>query len=304
MVPVDDYELIDVGAGARLERFGEHVTDRPHGGVLTDRRDAGRWADADIRFDRDGGWSGPGLATAAGGWSVGIAGLTMELRPTDAGQVGVFPEHADRIAWLAERVSRRLAASTDATDGSPVEVLNLFAYTGLVTLALARAGARVTHVDAARPSVGWARRNATRNGLDDHPIRWIVDDARAYAGREARRGRRYDGIVLDPPTYGHGVGGSAPWSLDADLPDLLRTLAGLLAPDGFVLLTAHTEDYPSDRLLEVASEAIGTDRLDRATADADRLAQARTITGDLRLEATSGATLDLGAYAGIDLGAV
>ncbi len=279
MVPVDDYELIDAGGGARLERFGDHITDRPHGGALADRRDPGRWAEAGLRFDRDGGWSGPGLAAAADGWTVRIHGIAMELRPTDAGQVGLFPEHADRLGWLADQIARRLA------EGHDPEVLNLFAYTGLTTLAMAGWGARVTHVDSARPSVAWARRNAALNGVEDRPIRWIVDDARAYAAREVRRGRRYDGILLDPPTYGHGAGGAAAWRLDEDLPDLLGTVADLLAADGFVLLTAHTEGYSPDRLAALLSETVDPGR------------RGAGGSGDLELGGTSGTTLQLGAYA-------
>lgn len=280
-----DYELLDVGGGARLERFGEHVTDRPHGGALGERHDPDAWRAADLRFDRDGGWDGPGLAAARAGWTVRVHDLAMELRPTAAGQVGLFPEHAERVDWLEGRVAARTVG------GAATEVLSLFAYTGLATLALARAGARVTHVDAARPSVAWARRNAARNGLADHPIRWIVEDARAYARRELRRGRSYDGIVLDPPSYGHGAGGTAAWRLDDELPGLLATLDGLLAPDGFALLTAHTEGYDPDRLADLLADLGGPD---------DRAATRAIEAGDLALDAASGAILHLGAYAALD----
>lgn len=276
---MDDYELIDVGGGARLERFGQHITDRPHGGALAERREPTRWVEADLRFDRDGGWSGPGLAAATDGWTVRVHDITMELRPTDAGQVGLFPEHADRLGWLAGLVTERRAAGRD------MDVLNLFAYTGLTTLAMAGWGARVTHVDASRPSVAWARRNAKLNGLDERPIRWIVDDARTYARREVRRGRRYDGIVLDPPTYGHGAGGAAAWRLDEDLPDLLGTVADLLAPDGFVLLTAHTEGYGHDRLAALLTGAV------------DPGLRGAYGHGDLELDGTTGTSLPLGAFA-------
>ncbi len=279
---MDDYELIDVGGGARLERFGEHITDRPHGGALAERREPTRWADADLRFDRDGGWSGRGLAAATDGWTVRVRDIAMELRPTDAGQVGLFPEHADRLGWLAGLVTERHAASRD------MEVLNLFAYTGLTTLAMAGFGARVTHVDASRPSVAWARRNARMNGLDERPIRWIVDDARTYVRREVRRGRRYDGIVLDPPTYGHGADGTATWRLDDDLPDLLDTVANLLAPDGFALLTVHTEGYGPERL-----SALLTDAVDPRSIGASGC-------GDLELVTATGTSLHLGAYAEVE----
>jgi 23S rRNA (cytosine1962-C5)-methyltransferase len=281
IAPVDGYELIDAGGGARLERFGEHVTDRPHGGAYGERRAPERWSDADLRFDRDAGWSGRALAAASDGWPVTIDGLGLGLRPTDAGQVGCFPEHAAMLPWLRERVELR--GATAPADAPPVPVLHLFAYTGLVTVAMAAAGAAVAHVDAARPAVAWARRNAAANGLDDAPIRWLVDDARAFVARERRRGSRYDGIVLDPPTYGHGASGR-PWRLDTDLDPLLADCRAVLSPDGFLLLTAHAEHLGEDQLASRLGQA-----LRRGASDVE--------TGDLRLEATSGASLALGVFA-------
>jgi 23S rRNA (cytosine1962-C5)-methyltransferase len=268
---VDDYELLDAGDGARLERFGALVVDRPQGGAEDRRRAPERWADADLRFDRPVGWSGRGIAAAHDCWTVHIDDLELELRPTDAGQVGVFPEHAAMLPWLRDRVAR-----TRATDGEAPAVLHLFAYTGLVTLALARVGAAVVHVDAARPAVAWARRNADRNGLGDRPIRWIVDDAPAFVSRERRRGRRYHGVILDPPTYGHGPRGEA-WRLERDLPRLLEDVDRLITPGGFVLLTAHAEEFDPGAL--------------------GRLVAGEPETGELRLIAASGATLRLGAFA-------
>jgi 23S rRNA (cytosine1962-C5)-methyltransferase len=278
---VDDYELIDAGGGARLERFGEHVTDRPHGSADGERRTPERWADADLRFDRDGGWSGPAEAAAREGWTATIGGVDLELRATDAGQVGAFPEHAAMLPWLRDRVELRRATAPE--DAPPVGVLHLFAYTGLATLAMAKVGAAVAHVDAARPAVAWARRNAAANGLGDAPIRWLVDDARDFAARERRRGHRYDGIVLDPPTYGHGASGRA-WRLETDLEPLLADCRALLSPDGFLLLTAHTEHLGPDQLADGLARAL-------------RRGAAELETGDLRLDAASGASLALGAYA-------
>ena len=279
---MDDYELIDAGGGARLERFGEHVVDRPHGGAFADRRAPERWAEADLRFDRDAGWTGSGVIAALAGWTIQYHGLTLELRPTDAGQVGIYPEHGDQVPWLRDKVvARRL-------NGRAVEVLNLFAYTGLTTLAAARDGASVTHVDASRPAVAWGRRNAAANALEDRPVRWIVDDVRTYVDREVRRGRRYDGIVLDPPTYGHGTAKSA-WRLDDDLPDLLESCARLLVPDGFVLLTAHTEGYGPERLGDLVYDAIGRERPPAAYG-----------WGDMEIPTAAGDVLTLGAFATFD----
>jgi 23S rRNA (cytosine1962-C5)-methyltransferase len=269
------HRLLDVGGGARLERFADRVIDRPLPTSLGARRDPDAWRTADLRFERDRGWSGD--VEARRPWSIEIDGVTLELRPTETGQVGLFPEHAAMLPWLRQQVAARNEV------GEVPAVLHLFAYTGLVTLALAAAGARVTHVDAARPTVGWARTNATLSGLADRPIRWIVDDATAFTGREVRRGRRYAGVVLDPPSYGHGPG-AAQWRIGDDLPPLLAAIAGLLVPDGFVLLTAHTPELGPDRLAGMIARA-----LDRPIASVE--------PGDLDLVTTDGRRAELGAFA-------
>ena len=217
---MDDYELLDVGDGMRLERFGERIVARPHPGAEGARRDPGAWRRATLTFESERGWTGP---DAADPWPVDVAGLTVELRPTATGQVGLFPEQAPNWAWLREVVA--------GADDAPT-VLNLFGYTGVATLIAAQAGASVVHVDAARPTVAWARRNAELSGLADRQVRWIVDDAAAFVAREVRRGRHYAGVVLDPPSYGHGPRGRG-WRLEDDLAPLLQQVAGLVdAPRG------------------------------------------------------------------------
>jgi 23S rRNA (cytosine1962-C5)-methyltransferase len=267
------WSLLDVGDGRRLDRFGRIIVDRPAPGAREPRLDPGVWGAAAARF-ADGRWS---IATdLPDPWTIAIDGLLVELATTDAGQVGLFPEHAQLWPWLAAEVR----------PGD--EVLHLFAYTGATTLALARSGARVAHVDASRPAVAWARRNAERSELADRPIRWLVDDASAFVAREARRGRRYRGIVLDPPSYGHGPGGR-PWRFATDIGALLQACAAVAATGAFVLVTAHTpgEDPVSlaDRLTAAFSSAAG-----------------RTRSGPLALRAESGAVLRLGAWAGIMAG--
>ncbi len=266
------YVLVDVGGAARLERFGGRLIDRPSPGALGTRRRPELWSAADLRFDRDAGWSGP--AAPASPWPTSFAGLTFETRMTEAGQVGLFPEHGALLDWLGGRVDER---------GPAPAVLNLFAYTGLITLALAARGATLTHLDAARPTIAWARRNAELSKLADRPIRWILDDARAFVSREARRGRRYAGIVLDPPSYGHGPGAGA-WQIDSDLPDLLAACAAILDGAGFLLLTAHTPSLGAERLAGLVSAA--THR-NHGTVEA----------GDLSIETADGRRLDLGAFA-------
>ncbi len=275
MTIAQPYDLIDVGGGARLERFGERTVDRPHPVALGSRRNPEAWRHADLRFDRERGWTGP--AAHDNQWPVEIEGLTLELRPTDAGQLGLYPEHVTMLPWLKERVAERAVAPATPT------ILNLFACTGLVTLVTAAVGAAVTHLDASRSAVAWGRRNAIASGLAERPIRWIVDDAEAFTLREARRGHRYAGIVLDPPSYGHGPA-SRPWRLEVDLAALLAAAARVLEPDGFVLLTAHTPGFDGDRLAAALGQAI------------ERPASALT-NGALWLSTADGRRLELGAFA-------
>ena len=278
-----DVELLDAGEGRRLERFGQLIVDRPAPAALAWRRDLDAWRTADLRFDPEEGWSAGDADRDTRGeangpvrpWPVGIAGLTMEVRPTGSGGLGLYPEHVANLAWLEAQINERLRGKL--ADQRPT-VLNLFAHTGLVTLAAARAGAEVAHVDGARTAIAWARRNAELSGLADRPVRWLVDDAAAFVAREARRGRRYDGIVLDPPSFGHAKGRR--WRLEDELPGLLTACARILADDGFVLLTAHTTGLDGTVLADLARAAF--------TSSAKIHAEA------LQLTATSGARLELG----------
>lgn len=286
MVAHDGHALLDFGDGRRLDAFGALLMDRPAPGATEAPRAPERWAGSTV-YRRGAGWLGPdGSPVRDVAGEIRIADLVMEVRLAPSGQVGVFPEHAANVAWLAGAVRSRLAA-TGRTLGPP-EVLNLFAYTGLATLAAARAGAVVVHVDASRPSVAAARRNAVSSGLADRPIRWIVDDAIAFVRREARRNRRYHGLVLDPPSYGHGgKAGQPAWRLDERIMELLDACAGIAAPDAFWLLTAHSPGWDPDRL--AATLAAATD------------ARPGEIEGlPLALVAESGAILRLGAAARFD----
>ena len=267
----DAYALLDVGDDRRLERFGDQIIDRPAPGApWPPRLEREEWAKATLRFSRDKGWTGGDAMP----WAIAVDGLFLELRPTSTGQIGLFPEQLGYWPWLRTSLAGREEPS----------VLHLFAHTGATTLALARAGAQVTHVDGSRPAVGWARRNAELSGLASAPIRWIIDDALEFVRREARRGRRYDGFVIDPPSFGHGPKGTR-WELADALPDLLEACAAVAADDAFALLTAHTTGLAADDLGDALVDAF----------DPGPGSDVRAEWMELR--ATSGATLPLGVAA-------
>ena len=273
-----DYELLDAGVGRRLERFGQRVVDRPAPmAAATWRRFPGAWATPALRFDPGAGWEGDPAAQAP--WVVAVAdGISMELRPTASGGVGLYPEHLGNVPWVMDQVR----SSGGAAETAP-SLLNLFAHTGLLTLAAARAGAAVTHVDASRGAVEWARRNASLSRLEDRPVRWIADDATAFVARERRRGRRYDGIVLDPPSFGRAKQGrrSLTWRLEDQLPALLDACHAVAAEDAWVLLTAHTEGLDGGTLEGLLLDAFAAPR-------------SRASTVPLAVEASSGTRLELG----------
>jgi len=290
MFSPDQYELIDFGEGRRLERFGQLVIDRPCPAVNGMARavpDA--WATAAARFIRaqDGSsrweadndapdrwtvqwedndnrgnnhWESDALAEPAPADERPAASdspadqmpsprsLVFELKRTPQGQVGLFPEQATNWQWLRH--------ASRAVDDRPPRLLNLFAYTGGSTLAAAVAGAEVIHVDAAKNVVAWARRNAELSGLAEAPIRWITEDAPKFVRRELRRGQTYDGMILDPPSYGHGRRGEV-WRLSKHLPNLLRQCVELTSgPRRLLLLTCHTPGYEAPRLRTLLADAL------------------------------------------------
>lgn len=238
----DQYELIDFGGGRKLERFGLMTLDRPSPAAEPfERSTSVDWSQADIRVDAKGKNE---LETPTTPWQVRFGQMVFNLKLTPFGHVGLFPEQADNWRWLHELVSGHSTQQPQHAKPPALDVtaLNLFAYTGGTTLALALAGAQVVHVDASSPAVNWGRSNAQASGLQDHPIRWIVEDARKFVERERRRGSLYDIIVMDPPTYGHGPKGK-PWALAEHLPGLIEDAIALLRPNGdsYLLITAHSE---------------------------------------------------------------
>jgi 23S rRNA (cytosine1962-C5)-methyltransferase len=231
-----DYALIDSGGGRKLERFGPWTVTRPEPQCLwRPRLPPEAWREAAAVFepadeDEAGRWRLDAAVPAS--WPMRWRDVVFHARLTAFRHLAVFPEQAANWVWLADRVR---AAPTS------LRILNLFGYTGVASLVCAAAGAAVTHVDASKKAVAWARENAALSGLADAPVRWICEDARKYVQREIRRGTRYDGIILDPPKYGRGPGGEV-WRLYDDLPALAAGCAALLG-DGasFLLLNAYSE---------------------------------------------------------------
>lgn len=229
----DDYELLDSGDGRKLERFGRYVLARPCSQAMwRPCKSEAEWAKADASFDREDGNNWHGRANLPKEWTIETAGIKFRLGGTDFGHLGIFPEQRAQWRWIKDR--------TSAARPSGLKALNLFAYSGGSTMAAALGGAEVCHLDASKGMVEWARENARLNGLADHPIRWIVDDAHKFMKREIRRGRKYDAIILDPPTFGRGAGGET-YKIERDLKDTLSLVRDLLTEKpSFVLFSSHT----------------------------------------------------------------
>ena len=235
--PSDDYALIDSGDGEKLEQYGPYRIVRPEGQAIWQRALPEKaWQEVDAVFTGDtdeegiGRWRFPGTPLGET-WPMRHDGIDYLGRFTSFRHVGVFPEQASH--WNHMEAMIRQA-------GRPVRVLNLFGYTGLASLVAARAGAEVTHVDASKKAIGWARENQEVAGLADRPIRWICEDAMKFAEREERRGSRYDIVLFDPPAYGRGPKGEV-WQLFEDLPTLVELCREILTPKPLgVVLTAYS----------------------------------------------------------------
>ena len=229
-----DYEVLDTSNGERLERWGSYVLVRPDPQVIwnTPRRRP-EWRQFDARYVRSntggGHWTDHKLPER---WQIKYRDyLTFNVKPMNFKHTGVFPEQAANWDFIRQKV---------ATAGRPVRVLNLFAYSGGATLAAAAGGAEVFHVDASKGMVAWAKENAAASGLDGCPIHWMVDDCTKFIQREIRRGRRYDGIIMDPPSYGRGPGGEV-WKLEENLYPFVKLCAGVLSDKPlFVLINSYT----------------------------------------------------------------
>ncbi len=228
------YELLDSGQGRKLERYGDFVLSRPDPqAIWLTSLDQSEWKKANAVFD--GKWKKSSDMLVE--WVVEIGGLKFAVSLKSFKHTGVFPEHIENWKYLTSQISHLKSQIQNP------KVLNLFGYTGGATLALAKAGAEVVHVDASKPSIDWAKANAKLNGLETAPIRWILDDAKKFVDRELKRGVKYDGVVMDPPSFGRGAKGEI-WKIETDLPALLQSVQKILKPDfKFVLLNGYASGY-------------------------------------------------------------
>jgi 23S rRNA (cytosine1962-C5)-methyltransferase len=246
-----EYELMDSGEGKKLERFGEYLLVRPEPQARwAAAMPAGGWQGANGQYMKSengrGEWKFSKPIPAR--WEMRRGNLKFWVQPASSGHVGAFPDQACHWDWIAE-VTRRAAR--------PVKLLSLFGHTGLATLTAAAVGAEVTHVDASRKAVAWARENQSLSGLSERPIRWIVEDALAFVRREARRGNQYNAMVLDPPKFGRGPEGEM-WKLEESLPELLSVCGKVLsASPVFMLLNVYTTVLTRGRIEKDAESLRG-----------------------------------------------
>lgn len=246
-----DYDLIDSGNGYRLERFGKYLISRPDPQLIWQPHlPQSQWEKADAVFEKTdadkGRWDfRPGMEK---GWMMQFGHLKFQAKLTPFKHTGVFPEQSANWEWMDGliRSARR-----------PIQVLNLFGYTGIASLAAAAAGAKVTHVDASFPTIGWARENHRLSGLPENSVRWILDDVLKFVGREVRRGAEYDGIIMDPPAYGRGPKGEA-WIFNHSFPQLMELCQKILSPNPlFFIVNAYAISSSALMLKNVLEDFLG-----------------------------------------------
>ncbi|MDD3192706.1 MAG: class I SAM-dependent methyltransferase [Oscillospiraceae bacterium] len=256
----NDYEIIDTSGGEKLERWGDVLLIRPDPQIIWNtQKEHPAWKKADARYLRSsaGGGSWQNRSLHKNEWRIRYGALVFKVSPTGFKHTGLFPEQAVNWDFMAQKI--RAA-------GRPVRVLNLFAYTGGATLACAEAGASVCHVDASKGMVAWARENAALSGLGDKPIRWIVDDCKKFVEREIRRGSRYDGVLMDPPSYGRGPSGEI-WKLEDQIYELLELTAQVLSDDAlFFLLNSYTTGLPASVMEYLLGVTVGRGRAGRVSS--------------------------------------
>lgn len=231
-----DYELLDTSDGERLERWGKYILIRPDPQVIwKGKREHKLWNKADGIYRRSKSGGGAWIKNdVPEKWTINYGDMTFNLKPMGFKHTGLFPEQAANWDWFSELIRNR------RTQGKEVKVLNLFAYTGGATVAAAKAGASVVHVDASKGMVQCAKENMASSGLENAPVRYIVDDCRKFVEREIRRGNKYDGIIMDPPSYGRGPGGEV-WKLEDAVCDFVSLCEKLISDDPlFMLINSYT----------------------------------------------------------------
>ncbi len=265
-----DFELIDCSKGEKLERWGDYYLVRPDPQAIWDTpRKNKLWYRRDAEYSRSksggGSWDKGKLPQ---NWQIHYGELTFNVKPMNFKHTGIFPEQAANWDWAMEKIRNA---------GRNISVLNLFAYTGGATVACAKAGAQVCHVDAAKGMVSWGKENAASSGLSDAPIRWIVDDCAKFVEREIRRGHRYDAIIMDPPSYGRGPSGEI-WKLEQNLWPFVSLCADVLSDDPlFVIINSYTTGL-SPSVLSYVTESIFTKKFG-GRSDSQELALPVTESG-------------------------
>ena len=245
-----DYEVLDTGDGEKLERWGEVILRRPDPQTIWPKADPQMWEKADAVYHRSekGGGQWEFRKTLPERWTLRWEDLVFYVRPTGFKHTGLFPEQEANWRWMG-----KILRESGRTD---VRVLNLFGYTGGATVACAAAGARVTHVDAAKGMVQWAKENRQLSGLPETSCRWIVEDALAFVRREIRRGNRYDGILMDPPSYGRGPSGEV-WKLENELYGLVETCSQALSDEPlFFLINSYTTGFQASVLNNMLEKSV------------------------------------------------
>ncbi len=245
----EDYKLIDSGNGQKLEQFGTYLLARPDPQIIwSPSLPHSEWEKADAVFIRTSDDKGEWQGTMPQNWEMTYRDISFYCKRTPFKHTGVFPEQSMHWDWIHELIKQEKRETT---------VLNLFGYTGIASLIAAAAGARVTHVDASYPAIGWGRENQTLSGLEDKPIRWILDDVLKFVQREIKRGVKYDGIIMDPPKFGHGPKGER-WVFEEGFPKLMDFCVQLLSPNPlFILVNAYAISSSSIMLQNVLSEKLG-----------------------------------------------
>lgn len=237
----EDYELLDSGDGKRLERFGRYVLVRPDPQAIWHQKlDQTEWHKADAVFENDR-WIRKTAVLEQ--WLLTFEDLSFYAKLTPFKHTGIFPEQLLQWQWMVKQLTSSAIAKASAdkqnSQNERLKILNLFGYTGIASLVCAKAGAAVTHVDASRPAIGWARENQAASRLVDKPIRWILDDALKFVKREIKRGVRYDGIIMDPPVYGHGPYNET-WDFATSFPLLLESCRQVLSRQPvFIIINAY-----------------------------------------------------------------